>query len=148
MHSCLVTMLLHQQPRPPELRRGKARQYDLPVCKRLQAQSHRHFQVVQTSLTAQRQSTPLARYPPACSCPTTGSRACLVSVGCKEKGERAELNCEERKRLMMGGTGSLTQLTRWPCRYLGRGWLGGKMALFALSAGLWLVYLMQKLWVT
>lgn len=63
----------------------------LPVCKCLQAQSHRHFQAVQTSPTAQRQSPVLARHRPTCSCPTTGPRACLVSVGRNGNGERAEL---------------------------------------------------------
>lgn len=105
----------------------------LPVCKCLQAQSHRHFQVVQTSPTAQRQSPLLARHPPACSCPATSPCACLVSVGHKEKGERAELNWEERKRLMMGWTSSLMQLTLWPCRCLGRGWPGPRL-FFLLAA--------------
>lgn len=154
MHSHLPTLPLHQQPWPPKPRRGKLASMIwqcpifalvLPVCKCLQAQSHRCFQVVQTSPTAQKQSPPLARHPPACSCPTTSSCACLVSVGHRERGERAELNWGERKKLMIGWTSPLMQLTLWPHRCLGRGWLGGKMAFFAGSTDLWWVYLMQKL---
>lgn len=71
----------------------------LPVCKCLQAHSHRCFQVVQTSPTAQKQSPPLARRPPARSCPTTSSCACLVSVGHRERAERAGVKLGRKKKV-------------------------------------------------
>lgn len=157
VHSHLPTLLLHQQPWPPKPRRGKSPVWfsnapSLPlfclcvnVCRHIPTDAFRWCKPAPLP-KSRALLLPGALLPAPAPPPAPVPAWCRWDTGRGRK--EPELNWGERKKLMIGWTSSLMQLTLWPHRCLGRGWLGGKMAFFAGSTDLWWVYLMQKLQAT